>query len=78
MIKPEQIGKGTRLRFKNDGSVYYAKNVSNMDGTWYVFVIKGDDTSRTYRKAIKNIVQINGKTSLNEGISLISAILGKG
>lgn len=77
MVKPEQIGRGTRLRFKNDVNVYYVRNVSNMDGIWYVFVTKGDDTSRTYRKLIKNIIQINGKTTLNEGISLISAILGK-
>lgn len=77
MIKPEQIGRGTRLRFKNDENVYYAKNVSNMNGIWYVFVVKGDDISRTYRKSIKNISQIDGKTHFSEGISLISVILGK-
>ena len=78
MVKPEEIGKGTRLRFVNDANLYYAKNVKEIDRVWYVFVIKGDDDSRTYRKTIKSIRQINGKTVLNESISFISAILGKG
>ena len=78
MIKPEQIGKGTRLRFVNDAALYYAKNVSQENGAWFVYVIKGDDDSRTFKKAIRNIRQLNGKTILNEGISLISVILSKG
>lgn len=78
MVKPEEIGKGTRLRFNNDANLYHARNVKQMDGVWYVFVIKGDDDSRTYRKTVKSIRQINGKTILNESISFISAILGKG
>ncbi len=78
MVRPEEIGRGTRLRFVNDANLYYAKNVKQMDGVWYVFIIKGDDDSRTYRKTVKSIRQINGKTILNESISFISAILGKG
>ena len=77
MVKPEEIGKGTRLRFNNDANLYHARNVKQMDGAWYVFVIKGDDDSRTYRKALKSIRQVNGKTTINESISFISAILGK-
>lgn len=78
MVKPEEIGKGTRLRFINDTNLYYAKNVKQMNGVWYVFVIKGEDDSRIYRKSIKSVRQLNGKTILNESISFISAILGKG
>lgn len=78
MVRPEEIGKGTRLRFVNDASLYYARNVKQMDGVWYVFVTKGEDTSRIYRKPVRSIRQINGRTVLNESISFISAILGKG
>lgn len=77
MVKPEQIGRGTRLRFNNDAALYYANNVRQENGIWVVYVYKGEDTSRVYRKIIKNVRQLNGKTVLNEGISLISAIIGR-
>ena len=77
MVKPEQIGKGTRLRFVNDAALYYAKNVKQENGTWFVYVIKGEDDSRTFKKSLKTIRQVNGKATLNENISLISAIIGK-
>lgn len=59
MVKPEDIGKGNRLRFKNDKALYYSKNVDSSKK--YVYVNKGDDTSRDYKKAISDIIQIDNK-----------------
>jgi len=59
MVKPEDIGKGNRLRFRNDKAVYYSKNVDSSKK--YVYVNKGEDTSRDYKKAISDIIQIDNK-----------------
>lgn len=56
--KPEDIGKGTRLFFKDDKTTYYAKNVASDKKN--VFVTKDND-DRVYKKSIAKIVQINNK-----------------
>jgi hypothetical protein len=58
-VKPEQIGKGLQLKFKDDINTYYAKNVAN--DYKHVYVVKGSDKSRTFKKPLKNIVKINGR-----------------
>jgi hypothetical protein len=57
--KPEDIGKGTRLIFKDDKTTYYA-NGSKTGDKKYVFVTKGNDDT-VYRKAISKIIQIDNK-----------------
>ena len=56
--KPEDIGKGTRLFFKDDKTTYYAKNVAGDKKS--VFVTKDNDDT-VYKKSITKIVQINNK-----------------
>jgi hypothetical protein len=56
--KPEDIGKGTRLFFKDDKTTYYAKNVAADKKN--VFVTKDND-DRVYKKSIAKIIQINNK-----------------
>lgn len=56
--KPEDIGKGTRLFFKDDKTTYYAKNVAG--DKKMVFVTKDNDDT-VYKKSIAKIVQINNK-----------------
>jgi hypothetical protein len=56
--KPEDIGKGTRLLFKDDKTTYYAKNVAG--DKKMVFVTKDNDDT-VYKKSIAKIVQINNK-----------------
>jgi hypothetical protein len=56
--KPEDIGKGTRLFFKDDKTTYYAKNVASDKKN--VFVTKDND-DRVYKKSIAKIIQINNK-----------------
>jgi hypothetical protein len=56
--KPEDIGKGTRLFFKDDKTTYYAKNVAGDKKS--VFVTKDND-DRVYKKSIAKIIQINNK-----------------
>ena len=56
--KPEDIGKGTRLFFKDDKTTYYAKNVASDKKN--VFVTKDNDDT-VYKKSIAKIVQINNK-----------------
>ena len=56
--KPEDIGKGTRLLFKDDKTTYYAKNVAG--DKKMVFVTKDND-DRVYKKSIAKIIQINNK-----------------
>jgi len=55
----DKLGKGTRLKVKNDPSTYYNINVDSSKK--FVFVYKGEDTSRIYRKSIANIVQIGNE-----------------
>jgi hypothetical protein len=57
-VKPEDIGKGTRLLFKDDKTTYYAKNVAG--DKKMVFVTKDNDDT-VYKKSIAKIVQINNK-----------------
>ncbi len=57
-VKPEDIGKGTRLLFKDDKTTYYAKNVAA--DKKHVFVTKDND-DRVYKKSIAKIIQINNK-----------------
>jgi hypothetical protein len=56
--KPEDIGKGTRLFFKDDKTTYYAKNVASDKKN--VFVTKDNDDT-VYKKSIAKIIQINNK-----------------
>jgi hypothetical protein len=56
--KPEDIGKGTRLFFKDDKTTYYAKNVASDKKN--VFVTK-DGSDDVFKKSIAKIVQINNK-----------------
>jgi len=56
--KPEDIGKGTRLFFKDDKTTYYAKNVAADKKN--VFVTRDND-DRIYKKSIAKIIQINNK-----------------
>jgi hypothetical protein len=56
--KPEDIGKGTRLFFKDDKTTYYAKNVAADKKN--VFVTRDND-DRVYKKSIAKIIQINNK-----------------
>jgi hypothetical protein len=56
--KPEDIGKGTRLFFKDDKNTYYAKNIAA--DKKHVFVTKGND-DEVYKKSIAKIIQINNK-----------------
>jgi hypothetical protein len=58
-IKPEDIGKGNRLIFKDDNITYYS-NGSKTGDKKYVFVTKNND-NRIYKKAISKIVQIDNK-----------------
>jgi hypothetical protein len=57
-VKPEDIGKSTRLIFKDDKTTYYAKNVAA--DKKHVFVTKDND-DRVYKKSIAKIIQINNK-----------------
>jgi hypothetical protein len=57
-IKPDDIGKGTRLFFKDDKITYYAKNVAADKKN--VFVTKDND-NRVYKKSISKIIQIDNK-----------------
>ena len=56
--KPEDIGKGTRLFFKDDKTTYYAKNVASDKKN--VFVTK-DGSDDVFKKSIAKIIQINNK-----------------
>jgi hypothetical protein len=56
--KPEDIGTGTRLFFKDDKTTYYAKNVAADKKN--VFVTRDND-DRVYKKSIAKIIQINNK-----------------
>jgi hypothetical protein len=58
-VKPEDIGKGNRLIFKDDKTVYYS-NGSKTGDKKYVFVTKDND-DRIYRKAISKVIQIDNK-----------------
>jgi hypothetical protein len=56
--RPEDIGKGTRLFFKDDKTTYYAKNIAPDKKN--VFVIK-DGSDDVFKKSIAKIVQIDNK-----------------
>jgi len=65
MVKPEDIGKGTRLKFKDDSRTYYSiwKHANNK-------MVRVDDGKGTESwKPISKIVQIENKR-LNEDIVL--------
>jgi hypothetical protein len=55
--KPEDIGKGTRLIFKDDKTTYYAKNVAGDKKNVFV----QDNNGKEFKKSIAKIVQINNK-----------------
>lgn len=57
MVKPEDIGKGNRLRFEEDSKTYYSirKHPSNRT------VLVDDGRGNEIWKAISKIVQIDNK-----------------
>lgn len=58
IIQKYNIGRGSRVKFKNDKNVYYVERVAE-DGTT-VFV-KHEPTDRIYRKQISRLEQANGR-----------------
>jgi hypothetical protein len=62
MFRPEDIGKGNRLYFKDDMTTYYSKNKDASNK--FVFVTK-DGTDQIFKKSISNIIQVDNK-KLNE------------
>lgn len=65
MIKPEDIGKGNRLRFQDDKTTYYSIRKHPSNRTVLVDDGKGNETW----KAISKIIQLDNK-KLNEDIVL--------
>lgn len=64
MIKPEDIGKGNRLRFAEDNKTYYSIRKHPSNKTVLVDDGKGNETW----KAISKIIQIDNK-KLGEQVS---------
>jgi hypothetical protein len=63
IIQKYNLGKGSRVRFKNDEKVYYVERVAE-DGIT-VFV-KHEPTNRIFRKQIFKLAQVDGKAVANE------------
>lgn len=59
MIKPEDIGKGNRLKFERDLATYYSRNVDSSKK--FVYVTKGNTDSPILKKAISKIVKIDNR-----------------
>lgn len=57
LIKDYNIGKDTRLIFKNDPQEYYVKNISPNRKEVFVTINSG----QTYRKSLKNITKVDNK-----------------
>lgn len=63
IIQKYNLGKGSRVKFKNDDKVYYVDNTAG-DGIT-VFVIH-EPTQKKFRKQIFKLTQVDGKNVEHE------------
>lgn len=73
IIKQYRLGPDSRIKFKNDPQQYWVKNISLDRKNVFVHTGKQSDT---YRKLIKNIIQVDNK-KLTEGESLKNLVIKK-
>ena len=64
IIKKYHIGKDSRVKFKNDGLTYYVKNIHPDRKSLFVTI----NGNQIHKKNIKNLVKVDNKDIVNEGI----------
>lgn len=70
LIQQYKIGFDSRLQFKGDPQTYWVKNVSPNQREVFVTI----NGAQTFRKSLKNLEKVDGKSILKESTKLVDIL----